>query len=108
MSVEAKPPVPLRIVAPAMVAMTTGVNAPPGTTSREALLEPLTMREKALVCAVAEALLALRVRAEAENSESVTWADGFLFTPAEKQGILGLLVAFKDATGCKWVDAVWD
>jgi hypothetical protein len=108
MSVEASAPVPLRVVPPPTITGGPGPTAQPGTTSRAALLEPLSMREKALVCAVAEALTALRKRAEAVAPENDGgFVNPYFFDPAEKYGILNLLVAFKDATGCRWVDANW-
>lgn len=58
-----------------------------------------------LVCAVAEALTALRERAEYEGHGDREYAFGL--RREEKAGLLGLLVAFKDATGCAWTDASW-
>ena len=93
MDIDRQTPVPLRVVPPPVVAMTPGTNAPKGTTDRAALLEPLTMRERVLVCAIADALAAFQFTEDLPSFE--------------RQGLLTLLVAFKDATGCAWTDAVW-
>ena len=96
-------PVPLRVVPAPTVTGTPGENAPAGTRTKAGLLGPLTMREKALVCAVADALGALQERAERASGGALA----FELTANEKQGLLGLLVAFKDATGCAWTEAEW-
>lgn len=100
--------VPLRVVPPPSVLDGREGVMPvaKGATSKAALLEPLSMRERVMTCAIADALQALRGRAEIEVLEDPALA-AVMFDPAEKQGLLGLLVAFEDATGCKWVDAKW-
>lgn len=95
MSAETQP-VPLRVVPPPLVSNAPGVNAPKGTKDKEGLLGPLTMRERAMVCAIWNALAAFQYNAEGGDMNH-----------GERQGLLGLLVAFKDATGCAWTDAVW-
>lgn len=109
MEASQKPPVPLRIVPPPDI---TGVpwSVAEGTRTKKGLLGPLNPREQILVCAIAEALGALQDRAEKTLSdfpERRLEAGFYLFRPEEKESILGLLVAFKDATGCAWVDADW-
>ena len=105
MDIDRQAPVPLRVVPPPVVAMTPGTNAPKGTTDRAALLEPLTMRERVLVCAVADALTAFQERAAPLAATLISTPTPF--SDAERQSLLMLLVAFKDATGCAWTDAVW-
>ena len=101
-------PVPLRVVPAPTVTGTPGENAPAGTRTKAGLLGPLTMREKALVCAVADALGTLRERAERASGGALAFVLApFELTANEKQGLLGLLVAFKDATGCAWTEAEW-
>jgi hypothetical protein len=84
---------PLRVVPPPAVLMTPGPNAPAGTKTRAALLEPLSMRERAMVSAIAEAL---------EAFNGATNLD-----PVQREGLLLLLVAFKDGTGCAYHEAEW-
>jgi hypothetical protein len=104
--------VPLRVVPPPTVTGILGKDGhmpvAAGARTKRALLEPLTMREQVLVCAVADALGALRVRAEMEAPEPTPGIIGFPLLPNEKQALLGLLVAFKDTTGCAWTDAEWN
>lgn len=69
-----------------------------GERSKEALLLPLTMRERVLVCAIVDVLRALQPRAERDGGLEVY----------EKRALLGLMVAFETATGCTYTDARWD
>jgi hypothetical protein len=95
--------VPLRVVAPPSVTGVPWEMAPGSTVGREALLAPLSMRERALVCAVAECLAQFRSRAESTDEEGGLYQLDY----CEKQGLLGLMVAFEDATGCKYSEAEW-
>jgi hypothetical protein len=102
--------VPLRVVPPPQVTGILGKDGhmpvAAGARTKRALLEPLTMREQVLVCAVADTLGALRERAELGYYDGPGW--DHMLTPQEKQSLLGLLVAFKDTTGCAWTDAEWN
>jgi hypothetical protein len=96
----------LRVVAPPVI---TGGSAPTkeqlmpvsrtGARSKEALLMPLSPRERLLVCAMADTLEIFRPRAEHEPGT---------MSPEERRALLGLMVAFEDATGCKYTDARWN
>lgn len=101
---EAKQVVPMRVVPPPEIGGRPWEMAE-GKTAREEILEPLSMRERALVCAVADTLSAFKVRAEYEGEPS----SGGLYALeyAEKNALLGLLVTFEDATGCKFSEARW-
>lgn len=74
--------------------------------SRGEILEPLGDRERMLVCSIATALEALRERAEAAD-DGTDLHHIFALSADEKQAVLGLLVAFKDATGVTWHSAPW-
>lgn len=70
--------------------------------SRGEILEPLGDRERMLVCSIATALEEFRARAESSDYEH-----NYALDYSEKQAVLGLLVAFKDATGVDWRSAPW-
>lgn len=88
--------VPLRVVEQPRVSGVPWERAGGGEKGREALLAPLSMRERALVCAIVACLQSLQGRAEGSD-----------LSKSEKAGLLGLMVAFEDATGCKFSEAVW-
>lgn len=75
--------------------------------SREEMLLPLTDRERMLVVAIAEGLKALQPRAEMAEKNTFGVGNVAALNLSEKNGLAGLMSAFRAATGVPFTEASW-